>query len=105
MMYQGTTPTVTIPLKAPQLPVNNITGLSLAFTGRCKLVKDLDDVTLDTASNSVVCTLTEAETMLLCASGAIVYQLRAQDSSGQVWATDRFTLTVVQAVDKDVIST
>lgn len=104
MMYQGTTPTVTIPLRSTQLLVSDIVGLSLAFSGRTKVVKTLDDVSIDTENNAVVCTLTEAETIAICSGGALVYQLRAQDSNGTVWATSKFTLAVKTAVDKDVIS-
>lgn len=100
MIYQGTTPTIEIEIS--RLPVSNITSLSLAFSGRVTIIKGLSDVTLDTEANKVIYTLTEAETMAL--ASPIVYQLRAEDNAGMVWATDRFTEGMTTAVDKGLIS-
>lgn len=103
MMYQGTTPTVTIAIKTSQLLVADIVSLSLAFSGRVTIVKGLDDVVIDPAENTVSYTLTEAETMALSAFD-VVYQLRVEDNTGTVWATSRFTTNGRAAVDKGLIS-
>jgi hypothetical protein len=103
MIYQGTTPTVTIAIKTSQLLVADIISLSLAFSGRTTIVKGLDDVVIDPVGNTISYTLTEAETMALNAFD-VIYQLRAEDKTGTVWATSRFATNGRAAVDKGLIS-
>lgn len=64
-MYRGTTPTFTFRLP---IAADTITKLSITFRqpGGVSIEKTLDDVTLD--GQTVTATLTEAETLSLCAT-------------------------------------
>ena len=83
-------------LHPTQKPVKLLKTLIKTFT-------DEGDVVIDPVGNTVSYTLTEAETMALNAFD-VIYQLRAEDKTGTVWATSRFATNGRAAVDKGLIS-
>lgn len=102
-MFRGTTPTFVIEIPE-NLSVNDFDSAYLTFeqSGSTVLEKDLANMTLDSANNTLAVVLTQAETLALTGDKFVRYQLRFT-IGGSAYATQKWQVSVEQILKDGLI--
>lgn len=106
-MIPGTTPTFILTLKNAQGYLGRTTNLRVDIRQQDVIIKkNLEDVVLDTESNSIEITLTEKETLqFLYKKGVIEFQIHGILDDGTVWKTYVVDVPVDRTLTRDSLGT
>jgi hypothetical protein len=101
-ILQGTTPQLAIEIDPEDFAVSDVTALELRLKHRGKVtIYSLDNVEVDTETNTFIKTFTEEETMALSPKNSIVGQCRFWFRDGGVVGTNKFVLNVDELQKED----
>lgn len=105
-MIPGTTPTFILTLKNAEGYLENTKDLRVDIRQQDVIIKkNMQDLTIDTESNSVGITLTQKETMqFLYKKGAIEIQIHGILNDGTVWKTYVVDVPTNKTLTRDLLS-
>ena len=105
-ILQGTNPEIRIDISTSDYLVSDITKLRVVFINeRVVTTHDLDEVTLDTETNSIIYQTTEEETFNFSSKSCLYVRTRALLSNGRLVGTKKCPITIEENEDKELMTT
>ena len=102
-ILQGTTPTLNITLPV-EISVDEITALELTLKQKNDLrILQLADVQVNSETNSISYTFTEAQTLALVPAVPLIWQMRVQTPDG-IFGTPQSKINVQNLISQESLS-